>query len=73
MHVTMCFFYFQDEPITFNEDAFITHKSNTMRQFLQNATQLQLFKEVRKYTHMQFCMYYVHIYIKLFLCIDANA
>ncbi|XP_046723352.1 DENN domain-containing protein 1A isoform X2 [Silurus meridionalis] len=34
-----------DEPITFNEDAFITHRSNTMRQFLQNATQLQLFKQ----------------------------
>ncbi|KAM9450267.1 DENN domain-containing protein 1A isoform 2-T2 [Clarias gariepinus] len=34
-----------DEPITFNEDAFITHRSNTMRHFLQNATQLQLFKQ----------------------------
>ncbi|KAK3555885.1 hypothetical protein QTP86_029805 [Hemibagrus guttatus] len=34
-----------DEPITFNEDAFVTHRSNTMRQFLQNATQLQLFKQ----------------------------
>ncbi|XP_060746695.1 DENN domain-containing protein 1A isoform X1 [Tachysurus vachellii] len=34
-----------DEPITFNEEAFITHRSNTMRQFLQNATQLQLFKQ----------------------------
>ncbi|XP_053095990.1 DENN domain-containing protein 1A isoform X3 [Pangasianodon hypophthalmus] len=34
-----------DEPITFNEDAFMTHRSNTMRQFLQNATQLQLFKQ----------------------------
>ncbi|XP_060791800.1 DENN domain-containing protein 1A isoform X8 [Neoarius graeffei] len=34
-----------DEPITFSEDAFITHRSNTMRQFLQNATQLQLFKQ----------------------------
>ncbi|XP_062867773.1 DENN domain-containing protein 1A isoform X2 [Trichomycterus rosablanca] len=34
-----------EEPITFNQDAFITHRSSTMRQFLQNATQLQLFKE----------------------------
>uniref|UniRef100_A0A4W4FBF6 UDENN domain-containing protein n=1 Tax=Electrophorus electricus TaxID=8005 RepID=A0A4W4FBF6_ELEEL len=34
-----------EEPITFNEDAFITHRSSTMRQFLQNAIQLQLFKQ----------------------------
>ncbi|TTE96764.1 DENN domain-containing protein 1A [Bagarius yarrelli] len=34
-----------NEPITFNEDVFITHRSNTMKQFLQNATQLQLFKQ----------------------------
>ncbi|XP_036418985.1 DENN domain-containing protein 1A isoform X2 [Colossoma macropomum] len=34
-----------EEPITFSEDAFITHRSSTMRQFLQNAIQLQLFKQ----------------------------
>ncbi|KAM6985161.1 LOW QUALITY PROTEIN: DENN domain-containing protein 1A [Aplochiton taeniatus] len=33
------------EPITFSEDTFGTHRSNTMRQFLQNAIQLQLFKQ----------------------------
>lgn len=34
-----------EEPITFSEEAFITHRSNTMRQFLQNAIQLQFFKQ----------------------------
>ncbi|TRY86422.1 hypothetical protein DNTS_004201, partial [Danionella cerebrum] len=34
-----------EEPITFNEETFITHRSSTMRQFLQNAIQLQLFKQ----------------------------
>uniref|UniRef100_A0A8C9TEV0 DENN domain containing 1A n=1 Tax=Scleropages formosus TaxID=113540 RepID=A0A8C9TEV0_SCLFO len=34
-----------EEPITFNEEAFVTHRSSTMRQFLQNAIQLQLFKQ----------------------------
>ncbi|XP_013870584.1 DENN domain-containing protein 1A [Austrofundulus limnaeus] len=33
------------EPITFNEDTFINHRSSAMRQFLQNAIQLQLFKQ----------------------------
>uniref|UniRef100_A0A3P8VKF1 DENN domain containing 1A n=1 Tax=Cynoglossus semilaevis TaxID=244447 RepID=A0A3P8VKF1_CYNSE len=33
------------EPITFNEDAFVSHGSSAMRQFLQNAIQLQLFKQ----------------------------
>ncbi|CAL9682550.1 unnamed protein product [Knipowitschia caucasica] len=33
------------EPITFNEEAFINHRSSAMRQFLQNAIQLQLFKQ----------------------------
>ncbi|XP_060056112.1 DENN domain-containing protein 1A isoform X3 [Erinaceus europaeus] len=35
-----------EEPITFSEDAFVSHyRSGAMRQFLQNATQLQLFKQ----------------------------
>ncbi|XP_041825427.1 DENN domain-containing protein 1A isoform X2 [Melanotaenia boesemani] len=33
------------EPITFNEETFISHRSSAMRQFLQNAIQLQLFKQ----------------------------
>ncbi|KAK9532959.1 hypothetical protein VZT92_010316 [Zoarces viviparus] len=33
------------EPITFNEETFVTHRSSAMRQFLQNAIQLQLFKQ----------------------------
>ena len=37
----------QEEPITFCEEAFVSHyRSGAMRQFLQNATQLQLFKQV---------------------------
>ncbi|RMB93302.1 hypothetical protein DUI87_29996 [Hirundo rustica rustica] len=34
------------EPITFCEEAFVSHRSSVMRQFLQNAIQLQLFKQV---------------------------
>ncbi|XP_017282980.1 DENN domain-containing protein 1A isoform X2 [Kryptolebias marmoratus] len=34
-----------EEPITFNEDTFLNHRSSAMRQFLQNAIQLQLFKQ----------------------------
>ncbi|KAK2872394.1 hypothetical protein Q8A67_022291 [Cirrhinus molitorella] len=34
-----------EEPITFSEETFITHRSSTMRQFLQNAIQLQFFKQ----------------------------
>ncbi|XP_028457102.1 DENN domain-containing protein 1A isoform X2 [Perca flavescens] len=33
------------EPITFNEETFLNHRSSTMRPFLQNAIQLQLFKQ----------------------------
>ncbi|XP_063000962.1 DENN domain-containing protein 1A isoform X3 [Elgaria multicarinata webbii] len=33
------------EPITFCEDTFVSHRSAAMRQFLQNAIQLQLFKQ----------------------------
>ncbi|XP_077944494.1 DENN domain-containing protein 1A isoform X2 [Gasterosteus aculeatus] len=33
------------EPITFNEETFVTHRSSAMRHFLQNAIQLQLFKQ----------------------------
>ncbi|NXC37089.1 DEN1A protein, partial [Campylorhamphus procurvoides] len=33
------------EPITFCEEAFVSHRSAVMRQFLQNAIQLQLFKQ----------------------------
>lgn len=36
----------QGEPITFCEEAFVSHRSSVMRQFLQNAIQLQLFKQV---------------------------
>ncbi|XP_058861280.1 DENN domain-containing protein 1A-like isoform X3 [Acipenser ruthenus] len=34
-----------EEPITFSEEAFVSHRSSAMRQFLQNAIQLQLFKQ----------------------------
>ncbi|XP_078082647.1 DENN domain-containing protein 1A isoform X7 [Mustelus asterias] len=34
-----------EEPITFNEDVFVSHRSSAMRLFLQNAIQLQLFKQ----------------------------
>ncbi|XP_053418906.1 DENN domain-containing protein 1A isoform X6 [Nycticebus coucang] len=35
-----------EEPITFCEETFVSHyRSGAMRQFLQNATQLQLFKQ----------------------------
>ncbi|XP_037609305.1 DENN domain-containing protein 1A isoform X1 [Sebastes umbrosus] len=33
------------EPITFNEETFMNHRSSAMRQFLLNAIQLQLFKQ----------------------------
>uniref|UniRef100_H3BHT7 DENN domain containing 1A n=1 Tax=Latimeria chalumnae TaxID=7897 RepID=H3BHT7_LATCH len=33
------------EPITFCEETFVSHRSSAMRQFLQNAIQLQLFKQ----------------------------
>uniref|UniRef100_A0A8C9ZY95 DENN domain containing 1A n=1 Tax=Sander lucioperca TaxID=283035 RepID=A0A8C9ZY95_SANLU len=33
------------EPITFNEETFVNHRSSAMRPFLQNAIQLQLFKQ----------------------------
>uniref|UniRef100_A0A673CLV9 DENN/MADD domain containing 1A n=1 Tax=Sphaeramia orbicularis TaxID=375764 RepID=A0A673CLV9_9TELE len=33
------------EPITFNEEVFVNHRSSAMRQFLQNAIQLQFFKQ----------------------------
>ncbi|KAM7369474.1 hypothetical protein PAMP_013741 [Pampus punctatissimus] len=33
------------EPITFNEETFVNHRSSAIRQFLQNAIQLQLFKQ----------------------------
>ncbi|KAG8141787.1 hypothetical protein E2320_006465 [Naja naja] len=35
----------EEEPITFCEETFVSHRSATMRQFLQNAIQLQLFKQ----------------------------
>ncbi|XP_040262187.1 DENN domain-containing protein 1A isoform X3 [Bufo bufo] len=34
-----------EEPITFCEDTFVSHRSSGMRPFLQNAIQLQLFKQ----------------------------
>ncbi|KAK5851611.1 hypothetical protein PBY51_023151 [Eleginops maclovinus] len=34
-----------EELITFNEETFVSHRSSAMRQFLQNAIQLQLFKQ----------------------------
>ncbi|CAL8276585.1 unnamed protein product [Merluccius merluccius] len=33
------------KPITFSEETFVNHRSSAMRQFLQNAIQLQLFKQ----------------------------
>ncbi|XP_056874614.1 DENN domain-containing protein 1A isoform X3 [Takifugu flavidus] len=33
------------EPITFNEDIFVNHRSSSMKLFLHNAIQLQLFKQ----------------------------
>ncbi|XP_009693338.1 PREDICTED: DENN domain-containing protein 1A-like, partial [Cariama cristata] len=35
----------EGEPITFCEETFVSHRSAVMRQFLQNAIQLQLFKQ----------------------------
>uniref|UniRef100_A0A8C5Q534 UDENN domain-containing protein n=1 Tax=Leptobrachium leishanense TaxID=445787 RepID=A0A8C5Q534_9ANUR len=34
-----------EEPITFCEETFVSHRSSSMRPFLQNAIQLQLFKQ----------------------------
>ncbi|KAM4662119.1 DENN domain-containing protein 1A isoform 2-T2 [Discoglossus pictus] len=34
-----------EEPITFCEETFVSHRSSAMRPFLQNAIQLQLFKQ----------------------------
>uniref|UniRef100_A0A3Q4G3B2 DENN/MADD domain containing 1A n=1 Tax=Neolamprologus brichardi TaxID=32507 RepID=A0A3Q4G3B2_NEOBR len=34
-----------EERITFNEETFLNHRSSAMRQFLQNAIQLQFFKQ----------------------------
>jgi len=48
--------YVQEEPITFSEETFITHRSSTMRQFLQNAIQLQFFKQVlHAFTYTRAC------------------
>ncbi|XP_074836444.1 DENN domain-containing protein 1C [Carettochelys insculpta] len=33
------------QPITFCQESFLSHKSSTMREFLQNAVHLQLFKQ----------------------------
>ncbi|RXN16230.1 DENN domain-containing 1A-like protein [Labeo rohita] len=41
-----------EEPITFSEETFITHRSSTMRQFLQNAIQLQFFKQAKDHAKM---------------------
>lgn len=41
------FFFLKGEPITFNEEVFLNHRSSVMKQFLQNAIQLQLFKQVQ--------------------------
>ncbi|XP_049594606.1 DENN domain-containing protein 1A isoform X4 [Syngnathus scovelli] len=35
----------QGKPITFNEETFVNHRLSAMRDFLQNAIQLQLFKQ----------------------------
>uniref|UniRef100_A0A4W3K6K5 DENN domain containing 1B n=1 Tax=Callorhinchus milii TaxID=7868 RepID=A0A4W3K6K5_CALMI len=37
--------YKPGEPITFCEESYIAHRSNTIKHFLQNAVQLQLFKQ----------------------------
>ncbi|XP_072429988.1 DENN domain-containing protein 1B isoform X2 [Chiloscyllium punctatum] len=37
--------YKPGEPITFCEESYVAHRSSTMKQFLQNAVQLQLFKQ----------------------------
>lgn len=51
------FSYVQGEPITFNEETFMNHRSSAMRQFLQNAIQLQLFKQVSTHTkHTKDCL-----------------
>lgn len=39
--------FLKGEPITFNEEVFVNHRSSVMKQFLQNAIQLQLFKQVQ--------------------------
>ncbi|XP_048448184.1 DENN domain-containing protein 1B-like, partial [Rhincodon typus] len=37
--------YKPGEPVTFCEESYVAHRSSTMKQFLQNAVQLQLFKQ----------------------------
>uniref|UniRef100_UPI00398EEFE0 DENN domain-containing protein 1B isoform X3 n=1 Tax=Pristiophorus japonicus TaxID=55135 RepID=UPI00398EEFE0 len=37
--------YKPGEPITFCEESYVAHRSNNMKNFLQNAVQLQLFKQ----------------------------
>ncbi|XP_018114148.1 DENN domain-containing protein 1B isoform X3 [Xenopus laevis] len=37
--------YKPGEPVTFSEESFISHRSNTMKQFLETAVNLQLFKQ----------------------------
>lgn len=46
LFVCLMLWILQGEPITFCEEAFVSHRSSVMRQFLQNAIQLQLFKQV---------------------------
>ncbi|KAJ7401051.1 DENN domain-containing protein 1A [Pitangus sulphuratus] len=45
IQMTVCHILGTGEPITFCEEAFVSHRSAVMRQFLQNAIQLQLFKQ----------------------------
>ncbi|XP_068096165.1 DENN domain-containing protein 1B isoform X2 [Hyperolius riggenbachi] len=37
--------YKPGEPVTFSEDSFVAHRSSTMKQFLEMAVNLQLFKQ----------------------------
>lgn len=46
----------QGEPITFSEDLFVNHRSSSMKLFLHNAIQLQLFKQVHTHTHVRMCV-----------------
>ncbi|KAB0376964.1 hypothetical protein FD755_011408 [Muntiacus reevesi] len=46
--------YKPGEPITFCEESFVKHRSSVMKQFLETAVNLQLFKQVRVHLHVLF-------------------
>lgn len=48
------FISIQGEPITFCEESFVKHRSSLMKQFLETAVNLQLFKQVRADFYISF-------------------